>query len=376
MLKITVPDKWRLDLEYTGEEISGGQHGSPLVFQEKKSTRKFILKPFYSVIDPEFSQLNAIDVDLSWDAARSKDRCQFGRIANEIVASRLANQHLGIRVPFSFPVVSSKVAKFKIKPKKRLPLDPKVKVLDESELETFEEYYHLQDREMIKVKPASDFDELLLSRCPDDNPSDASFVMGMISEYIPNSVDLASAMDKASDEGRLDEWIDDIRGYDNGYELLPYDTWLNDPDRNNQNYLVQEEETGKTIWGIDYEMFSFGADVPDQDDSTKGRSYLAAILHKNTNLGDPRILKTLLKIRMLSKGTIEDIVRLPFPLLQYVEFHIAQGNLEPDEREKINTTEQELFDCLYETKPKMSRLEKIVENQLGSPQFDHPSGRA
>ncbi|MHA2232365.1 MAG: hypothetical protein ACXAB4_07725 [Candidatus Hodarchaeales archaeon] len=117
------------------------------------------------------------------------------------------------------------------------------------------------------------------------------------------------------------------------------------------------------------EMWSMGADIPDEDDSTKGRSYLAAILHKNTSLEDPRILQTLLKIKMLPKTTIEAIAKLPFFLLQFVEYHIAKGNLDADEREKIKSTELNLFDCLWETKPKMSRLEEILETQLGSPNW-------
>ncbi|MFQ5977264.1 MAG: hypothetical protein ACE5OZ_03910 [Candidatus Heimdallarchaeota archaeon] len=370
MLKISFPDGTHLDLESTEDKIVGGQHGSPLVFQDRRTLRKFILKPFFNAIDAEFSQLNALDVDLSWEAARSKDRGQFGRIANEIIAARTAAK-LSLNVPFCFPIVSSEVANFQIKPEENLALDPNVRILDDTgQPETYEEYYRFQTREIAILDVSSEFDEVLFSRKAGDYPPDPSFVIGIISEYIPNSIDLASAMDRASEENRLDEWIDEIRENDSGFDLLPFDTWLNDPDRNNQNYLVQEDGgVSRGVWGIDYEMWSMGADIPDEDDSTKGRSYLAAILHKNTSLEDPRILQTLLKIKMLPKTTIEAIVKLPFLLLQYVEYHIAKGNLDADEREKIKSTERDLFDCLWETKPKMSRLEEILETQLGSPNW-------
>jgi hypothetical protein len=369
MLKISFPNGTRLDLEYSGEKIAGGQHGSPLVFQDRNSLKKYILKPFYNAIDSEFNQLNALDVDLSWEAARSKDRGQFSRIANEIVASRVATA-LSLKVPYCFPVVSSEVADFQIDPKEQLLLDPKVKILDETgEPETYEEFYRFQEREIAILDASEELDDILFSRRSGDYPPDPSFVIGIFSEFIPNSEDFASAMDKATEENYLDEWVDEIRENDSGFELLPFDTWLNDPDRNNQNYLIQKENGQKAIWGIDYEMFSFGADIPEEDDSTKGRSYLAAILHKNTSLGDPRILQTLMKIKMLSEETITAVTRLPFLILQYVEFHIAKGNLDPDEREKIKSTEQNLFDCLWETKPKMSRLETTLEQQIGSPKW-------
>ncbi|MHA2233680.1 MAG: hypothetical protein ACXAB4_14460, partial [Candidatus Hodarchaeales archaeon] len=240
-------------------------------------------------------------------------------------------------------------------------------ILDETgQPETYEEYYRFQTREIAILDASLEFDELLFSRRAGDYPPDPSFVIGIISEYVPNSIDLASAMDRASEENRLDEWIDEIRENSSGFDLLPFDTWLNDPDRNNQNYLVQEDEgVPRGIWGIDYELFSYGSDIPDEDDSTMGRSYLAAILHPKTSLGDPRILQTLLKIKMLSKEAIVALVRLPFLLLQFVEYHIAKGNLVADEREKIKSTEQNLLDCLWETKPKMSRLETILERQIG-----------
>ncbi len=369
MLKITFPDGSKLNLTPIEEEIKGGQHGSPLVFAEKTSGKKYLLKPFYQVIDSEFSQLNAMEVDLEWDAARSKDRCQFSRIANEIVAANLASI-LNLNVPRCFPIVSSKVAKHKIKTKKKLSLGSEVKVLDEGgEAETYEEFFGFENRDTIKFDADKKFDELLLSRREGEYPSDSSFVMGIISEFVPDSMDLARAMDKASDDGTIDTWFTKFRtNCENGYYLLPFDTWLNDPDRNNQNYLVHEEKGKITVWGIDYEMWSFGADIPDEG-PTKGRSYLAAILHKTTNLEDPRILKTLLQIRMLDESAIERITRMPVPLIQFVEYHIAKGNLGAEEREKIRSTEQDLFECLWETKPMMSRLEEILESQIGPPEW-------
>ncbi|MHA2270678.1 MAG: hypothetical protein ACXACI_02365 [Candidatus Hodarchaeales archaeon] len=370
MLRISFPNGIRLDLEYSEEEITGGQHGSPLVFQDRKSLKKFVLKPFFNAIDAEFSQLNALDVDLSWEAARSKDRGQFGRIANELVASRVAAA-LSLNVPHCFPVVSTDVASFKIEPKTKLSLDPEVKVLDESgKPETYEEFYRFQEREIVILDTSTELDDIMFSRRTEDYPPDPSFIVGILSEFIPNSHDLATRMDKASEEKRLDEWVDELRAQDSGYYLLPFDTWLNDPDRNNQNYLIQEKDGESTIWGIDYEMFSFGGDIPDEDDITKGRSYLAAMLHKSTSLEDPRILQTLLKIKMLSEEAIAAITRLPFLLIQYVEYHIAKGNLDMDAREKIRSTEENLFDCLWETKPKMSRLELTLKEQIGSPKWE------
>ena len=68
---------------------------------------------------------------------------------------------------------------------------------------------------------------------------------------------------------------------------------------------------------------------------------------------------------MLSKKAIKEATRLPSLLIQYVEYHIANGNLNLAARNQIKLVEKNLFSYLWETKPKLSRLETVLEKQLG-----------
>ncbi|MFW9917417.1 MAG: hypothetical protein ACFFGZ_17560 [Candidatus Thorarchaeota archaeon] len=366
MLTITFPNGSIIRLEYTGESVSGGQHGNLLVFQEWNAPRKFLLKPFYCVIDQKTPQLDSLHFDLSWDAAKCKQHGQFERIANELVASKLANHYLKIRVPFCFPIVSFDVANFEISPGDFLPFEPEIKFVDGlKDPVTFKEFYGLKEWDIMKVETTNEFDDILLSQQPEKRLPDPSFAIGFFSEYIPNAIDVDTAMCRASEDGCLDEWMEKLRKNRSGIELLPFDTWVNDPDRNSRNYLLQELNGENKIWGIDYELFSFSGNLPDDTDSTNGRSYLAAILHNETSVNDPLILHEVSKIRMLSKESIKEATRLPSLLIQYVEYHIANGNLSLAARNQIKLVEQNLLFYLWETKPKLSRLETVLERQLG-----------
>ncbi|MFX1514454.1 MAG: hypothetical protein ACFFCQ_17915 [Promethearchaeota archaeon] len=364
-IELTRENGTRISLQYTGEKLEwGGQHGQPLLFTDE-SGEKWILKPFGKAIDFEMATLNDSEISLERSPEENRNYQHFFRVANEIVASRVAthlSQNVPINVPEALVVTSKAVANLRIHSQHKIPLPGDVKILDpDDELETFEDFYSLSQRFDFQQKSDDEFDELLIQKTGVEDPN---LALGCLIKFIPNSVNLDQFMDEHSKD---DAWIQLIHEIEEGYFLIPFDVWLNDPDRNVGNYLVQKLEGEKkfSIFGIDYEMWAYGGDTIDEDDITRGRSYLAAIIHRKTNLNDPRILRSVFNIRYLTEEKIINLSRLPIPFVKFVEFHIKNGNLNEDEREKILQTDQNLKDFLWETKPRLSVLEEKLKDQIG-----------
>jgi hypothetical protein len=175
-------------------------------------------------------------------------------------------------------------------------------------------------------------------------------------------------MDKMSKD--LDSAFEVIQDIDDGYHLLPFDIWLNDPDRNAGNYLLQfdENEVASRIWGIDYEMWSFGSDIwMEEDEITQGRSYLTAIIHPKSHIFDSRVNETFYRIRMLEDEEIVMMTKAPRLLCKFIEYHINKGNLNVDERIVLKQVEENLQDFLLESRPRSDKLSNLLVRQIGLP---------
>ncbi len=364
-VELTRENGTRISLQYTDEKLQrGGQHGKPLIFVDKND-EKWILKPFGKAIDHDTETLNDFPISLERSPEENRNYQHFFRVANELVASRVAARlsvNISLNVPEVLVVTSKAVANLKIHPNYKIPLPKDVLQLDpDDELENFEEFYSISKRFASQQKSDDEFDEILVQETGVEHPS---LALGCLIKLIPNSTNLDEFMDEYAKD---DAWMQLIREIEEGYYLIPFDVWLNDPDRNVGNYIIQklEEEKIFTIYGIDYEMWGYGSDTIDEDDITRGRSYLAAIIHRKTSLNDPRILRSVFNIRYLTEKEITDLTRLPLPFVKFVEYHIKKGNLNEDEREKILQTDINLKDFLWETKPRLSVLERKLQEQIG-----------
>ncbi|MHA2336362.1 MAG: hypothetical protein ACXACX_03625, partial [Candidatus Hodarchaeales archaeon] len=177
-------------------------------------------------------------------------------------------------------------------------------------------------------------------------------------------------LDQYLDENEFETAIENIKSLDDGYKLLPLDVWLNDPDRNQGNYLIElkEDQEIRGIYGLDYEMWSFGSDIwMDQDTVTKGRSYLTAIIHNATHLFDDRVLETIFSISSLSDDELEELTLAPQIICKFFEYNIENDFLDNDERLKLLSIEENMWDFLAETRPRVETLTLRIIKQIGLP---------
>ena len=360
-LEIHTPDGRRMILTFSGEYMGeSGQHGRSAIFIDKKTKKKWMVKIFPHCIDPELG-IDPLPVDLGWSSEEMRTRCQYARAASEVVASIVA-QKLDLNVPEVFVVPSENVASFEIKSNHPLPLEKGTKqFVDKEDQETFEEHYQISEREDYTLKKAKKWDDYIISETGTSNPE---HTLALVSELIPD----AMTIDQACDKEGTDEIFKNLRESNSGYYLLPYDVWLNDPDRNAGNYLLTKHDMSEDdvwkVFGIDYEMWSFGeTDIIDPDDILKGRGYLAAILHKTATSSDSRVLETLHKIRSLSESDVIRLSKLPLSMIKFVEYNIASG-LAEENRDVVRQLEENFKDFLWESKPRMSRLEENIKIQL------------
>ena len=369
-LKINwIDDEESLTLHLTDEKLEkSGQHGSAIIL-ESQSDEKFLLKIFSKVIDSHSKEIPFEDVDLGASPDTMKDRLQLWRAINEYTASNLA-MDLELNVPEAILITSSKISEYPLDFADQLPLPEDDIILDE-ELgapETAEEFYLLSMRETYTIQTSEKFEALLASHSDRNDPTT---VVAILTKLIPNSKSIEQFLDE---EPSFEKAVEKISSIDNAYKLIPFDTWLNDPDRNQGNYLIQFAEDGETpidLWGIDYEMWSLAFDdvlkIGDEEDITHGRSYLTAIIHKSTNFFDKKVLETFFKISCMRNDDIEIFSYGPKILCQYIEYHIKNGLIGADERFKLLQIEQNNWDFLIETIPKMDKLSIRLINQIGLP---------
>ena len=369
-LKLTWPDENEsLTLKLSNEKLqSAGQHGQSIIL-ESKSNEKFLLKIFNRVIDSANKTIPFADIDLDAEPEEMKNRLQLWRAINEYTASNLA-QDLELNVPESLLITSSKVSEFPLDFGDILPL-PSDEIILDDELgapETAEEFYLLSLRDNYTISTSDAFESVLEAHSEEKN---ATLVIGVLTKIIPNSKTIDQYLEA---EIGFEKAVQKISSIDNAYKLIPFDTWLNDPDRNQGNYLVQLAEDGETpvdLWGIDYEMWSFSFDdvlkIGDEEDITHGRSYLTAIIHKTTDFFDKRILESFFKISSMRDDDIEIASYAPKVLSQYIEYHIKNDNLGADERFKILQIEENIRDFLFESIPKIDKLSIRLINQVGLP---------
>jgi len=179
-------------------------------------------------------------------------------------------------------------------------------------------------------------------------------------------VNLQTYLDTQED---FDKAISEISSISSGFKLLPFDVWLNDPDRNQGNYLIKMDgDKTVDVYGLDYEMWSFGDDLwMDRDVVALGRSYLTAVIHRKTTIFDPRINETLFRIASLTKSQLTKLTRAPTLLCKFMEYHVKNTGLDPDERIKLLNVEQNLLDFLIETKPSLDKITLRIIRQIGLP---------
>lgn len=348
---------------------AAGQHGKATVLLDEQG-KEWLLKAFPNLIDFELNKILDLEVDLQESPEESRHRMHLWRVLNELTASRLG-QRLKLNVPEAFIVCSQAIAGLPLEQTSALDIgDVIVLDDDEDETDTAEEFYHFSEREAYSLEASTKFDQLLAVK---SGRGDPSTVLALLIEKIPDSINLDEYMD--SFEKDLDGAFAAIQQINDGYALLPFDIWLNDPDRNAGNYLVQLDDSkkAKKIWGIDYEMWALGSDIwMDEDEITKGRSYLTAIIHSTSNMFDPRVNQTVHRIRNLSDDELKAMTLSPQILCKFFEYHINQKNLEPDERIVMKQVETNLEDFLTESRPRSDKLYEIISRQIGFPSDYEP----
>ena len=343
---------------------AAGQHGKATILVDDQE-REWLVKIFSNLIDFEVQEIFNLDVDIKDSPEQSRDRLHLWRLLNEITASRLG-QRLLLNVPNTYLICSQKVASFPLKKMTPLALGDVV-ILDEEtgQAETANEYYGFDDRIEGSIKTSKRFEDLLAAKSKQKQSDD---VLALLQEKIPESQNLDEYLDEHQED--LDSAFKTIQEIDDGFLLLPFDIWLNDPDRNAGNYLVQldKKKHAKRIWGIDYEMWSFGSDIwMDEDEITKGRSYLTAIIHPKSHIFDPRVNQTFYRIRMLTDEEIQTMTKAPRLACKFFEYHINKGNLDAEERIVLKQIEENLQDFLLESRPRSDKLSETIVKQVGLP---------
>jgi hypothetical protein len=362
-VKITWPDvKRNLELSLTDETMSvHGQHGKSLLLKTKKD-EKWILKVFPNIIEDK--EIDIMDIDLESDPDKVRHFLHLWRVLNEYVASQIAIE-LKVNVPEAIIVCSSEISKHKLNPDYNIQLGEDEIILDEEGggPENAEELYRFSERDNYLIETSSKFEALLKGYSLNGNPTD---VLAVLIKFVPNSKNL----DQYLDENEFETAIENIKSLDDGYKLLPLDVWLNDPDRNQGNYLIElkEDQEIRGIYGLDYEMWSFGSDIwMDQDTVTKGRSYLTAIIHNATHLFDDRVLETIFSISSLSDDELEELTLAPQIICKFFEYNIENDFLDNDERLKLLSIEENMWDFLAETRPRVETLTLRIIKQIGLP---------
>ncbi|MFX0183770.1 MAG: hypothetical protein ACFE95_11870 [Candidatus Hodarchaeota archaeon] len=349
------------------EMTVAGQHGKATVLEDENG-KEWLLKTFGNIIDFEVNKIMDLEVDIHESPDEGRHRMHIWRVLNELTASRLGKK-LKLNVPKAIVVCSQKIADHPLDASSQLALG-EVIILDDEEgaPESADEYYDFTSRESYTLETSQLFEKALSDRSTN---SDSTTVLGLLMEKIPHTMNLDEYLDSHSDD--FDDAVQSIREIDDGYFLLPFDIWLNDPDRNAGNYLVETEEKKpgepiKACWGIDYEMWSLGSDIwMEEDEITKGRSYLTAIIHPSSNIFDPRVNQTLYRIRNISDEELILMTRAPQLLCKFFEYHISQKALETDERIVLKQVETNLEDFLSESRPRSDKLSEILIKQIGHP---------
>ncbi|MHA2053286.1 MAG: hypothetical protein ACXACP_04345 [Candidatus Hodarchaeales archaeon] len=341
-----------------------GQHGKATIFIDEHG-KEWLLKIFSKLIDYETKEILNLDVDIKDSPEKSRERLHLWRLLNEITASRLGRQ-LHLNIPRNYLLGSGKISSFPLKPATSLNMGDVI-ILDEEEgkADTADEFYEFTMRESGSIKTSKSYEDLLASRSSKGNSED---VLAILQEKIENSKNLDEFLD--THKGGFDSAFEEIRLLNDGYLLLPFDIWLNDPDRNAGNYLVQLDTEGKAsrIWGIDYEMWSFGSDIwMEEDEITQGRSYLTAIIHPESHIFDSRVNETFYRIRMVQDEDIQRMTKAPILMCKFFEYHANQGNINPDERIVLKQVEENLDDFLLESRPRSDKLSEIITKQIGLP---------
>ncbi|UCG89803.1 MAG: hypothetical protein JSU57_04920 [Candidatus Heimdallarchaeota archaeon] len=341
---------------------AAGQHGKATVLEDENG-KEWLLKTFANIIDFELKEIQDLEVDLKESPEDSRDRMHLWRTFNELTASRLGRR-LHLNVPEAIIVCSQQIADHPLKQTSTLPLGDVIVLDEDEEGETAEEYYQYSERETYTLETSAKFEQILASK---SGRGDPSVVLAILLEKIPNTINLDEFLDSYKD---LDEAFHTVQQIDDGYTLLPFDVWLNDPDRNAGNYLVQFDEAkqAEKIWGIDYEMWALGSDIwMEEDEITKGRSYLTAIIHPKSDIFDPRVNQTVYRIRSLSDEELSAMTQTPQLACKFFEHHINTKNLDPEERIKLKQLETNLEDFLIESRPRSDKLSDILVRQIGFP---------
>ena len=362
-IKITWSDENRtLELSLTDKKMDvHGQHGKSHIL-EAKNKEKWILKIFPRIIDN--NEIDIMDLDIEGDTEQESKKLHFWRVLNEYVASQIAIT-LQLNVPEALIVTSSPVSKLRLEDDYKLKLGEDEIILDDDEgsPETADELYRYHERDNYLIESSKNFDDLLASYSLTNRSTD---VLGILIKFIPNSENL----DQYLENNDFDKAMENIKKLDDGFRLLPFDTWLNDPDRNQGNYLVEKNTKNglKAIYGLDYEMWSFGSDIwMDQDEVTKGRSYLTAVIHNATHLFDDRVMETIFNISSLNDDVLEELTLAPKIICKFLEYNIENSHLDSDERLKLLSIEENMWDFLAETRPRVETLTLRIIKQIGLP---------
>lgn len=342
---------------------TAGQHGKAIILLDEQG-KEWLLKTFSNIIDFDLEKISDLEVDIQDSPEESRHRMHLWRVLNELTASRLGIR-LRLNVPKVFVICSQKIADLALKKSSPLTLGDVV-ILDDEDggPETANEFYEFSNRETYSLETSENYEKILASKSTKNDPST---ILALISEKIPDTINLDEYLDSYKD---LDSAFESLRQIDDGYFLLPFDIWLNDPDRNAGNYLVQFNESKEAIriWGIDYEMWALGSDIwMEEDEITKGRSYLTAIIHPTTNIFDPRVHQTIHRIRSLLDEEIISMTKSPQLLCKFFEYHITQKVLDPEERIVLKQVETNLEDFLSESRPRSDKLSNILIKQIGLP---------
>jgi hypothetical protein len=368
-LKITYSDsKKNLICRFIDNEvIKLGQHGEkPLLLDQYGN--KWMLKIFNNTIDFETKEIQTLDVDVIDSPSNQKDRMHLWRVLGECIASRIAKT-LGLAVPEAIIITSDVISNFKLEKEKKITLGKDVIILEEDhEVETIEEFYNYSLRETYDIQCSEKLNDHLRKL---SNSEKIDTILGVLIKVVPKAITFEEFL---ADRGqKIENYFDQIREIDNCYNLIPFDAWLNDPDRGKSNYLIQlnEKNTPIKVWGVDYEMWGLASD-DSGDEVAKGRSYLTAIVHNETNFFDSRILETYHKIQLVDEYKLEKLLLAPCILCQFIEYHIDHKTIDPDERHALKQVEENFSDFLFENKPKLDLLAKKLIKQLGlefSPKF-------
>lgn len=347
---------------------TAGQHGKAIILVDEQG-KEWLLKTFSNIIDFDLEKISDLEVDIQDSPEESRHRMHLWRVLNELTASRLG-QRLRLNVPNVIVVCSQKIADLALKESSPLTLGDVV-ILDDEDggPETADEFYDFSNRESYSLETSENYEKIFASKSTKNDPST---ILALISEKIPDTINLDEYLDSYKD---LDSAFESLRQIDDGYFLLPFDIWLNDPDRNAGNYLVQFNESKEAIriWGIDYEMWALGSDIwMEEDEITKGRSYLTAIIHPATNIFDPRVHQTIHRIRSLDDEEITSMTKSSQLLCKFFEYHITQKIIDPEERIVLKQVETNLEDFLSESRPRSDKLSDILIKQIGLPSDFEP----